>query len=573
MDDTSNIRKDNTLYEENVETSNGRSTPAQNDLVLRLEERIMELQGELEQDVEGGKSIKGLNYEDLCILPDVELPEGYKHPKFEMFNGTGDLKVHLRTYCDKLVGVGKDERIHMKLFMRSLTGDALSWYISQNPKKWVNWVSMASDFMDRFRFNTENAPDVFYIQNLKKNPTETFPEYATRWRSEDAKVRPTLEEEQMNKFFIRAQDPQYYERLMVIENHKFSDIIKLGERIEEGIKSGMVTNFKALQATNKALQSGGISKKKEVDAVMLYERLKAASYVTPIPVVAMENSSQRVNSNKTCAYHSGMKGHTIDECCALKDKIHTLIDTKVIQAKEVAPNRRETGAAQGMTRTGRVYTPEHLEGTSKGATSKQPIIESDLDDLWRKISILSLLQNSEAHRNALMKVLKEAYVPNNITSGEMDNMVGQVLESHKITLHEDEFPPEGLSHNRALHITMRFEDKFIARVLIDRGSSLNIFPLTTLKRLGKGLHEIRAGTMNVNAFDRSQRATIEEINLFLQMASTWFDVEFQEVIIHEDGSNPIYTNQIVPVVENKRKLGGETYYRIERINAIEKDKG
>ncbi|XP_070040425.1 uncharacterized protein [Nicotiana tomentosiformis] len=206
------------------------------------------------QGVKGGKGIEGLNYEDLCIQLDIELPGGYKPPKYEMFNGTGDPKVDLRTYCDKLVGVGKDERIRMKLFMRSLTGDALSWYISQNSNRWVSWVSMASDFMDRFRFNTENAPEVFYIQNLKKNPTETFSEYATRWRSEAAKVRPTLEEEQMNKFFVRAQDPQYYERLMVIENHKFSDIIKLGERIEEGIKSGMVTNFEALQATNKTFQ-------------------------------------------------------------------------------------------------------------------------------------------------------------------------------------------------------------------------------------------------------------------------------------------------------------------------------
>ncbi|XP_070036812.1 uncharacterized protein [Nicotiana tomentosiformis] len=111
-----------------------------------------------------------------------------------MFDGTGDPKVHLRTYCDRLVGVGKDERICMKLFMRSLNGDALSWYLSQNPKKWVYWVSMASDFMDQFRFNKENAPDIFYIQNLKKKPTKTFREYATGWRSEAAKVRPALEE-------------------------------------------------------------------------------------------------------------------------------------------------------------------------------------------------------------------------------------------------------------------------------------------------------------------------------------------------------------------------------------------
>nr|XP_033508476.1 uncharacterized protein LOC117273422 [Nicotiana tomentosiformis] len=128
-----------------------------------------------------------------------------------MFNGTGDPKVHLRTYCNKLAGVGKNEQIRMKLFIRSLIGDALSWYISQNPKKWVNWVSMASYFMDRFRFNTENALDIFYIQNLKKKQTETFCEYATHWRSEAAKVRPPLEEEQMNKFFVRDQYPYYYE--------------------------------------------------------------------------------------------------------------------------------------------------------------------------------------------------------------------------------------------------------------------------------------------------------------------------------------------------------------------------
>ncbi|XP_070025115.1 uncharacterized protein [Nicotiana sylvestris] len=216
-----------------------------------MAEELKKLTGRV-QSVVGGKGIEGLNYEDFCVQLDVELSEGYKPPKFERFDEIGDSKVHLRTYYDKLVGVGKDERLRMKLFMRSLTGDALSWYMSQNPKKWVNWVSMASDFMDRFRFNTENTPDVFYIQNLKKKPTETFREYATRWILEAAKERAALEEEQMNKFFVKAQYPQYYERLMVIENHKFSNIIKLGERIEEGIKSGMVTNFEAFQATNKA---------------------------------------------------------------------------------------------------------------------------------------------------------------------------------------------------------------------------------------------------------------------------------------------------------------------------------
>jgi len=132
------------------------STPESDDkdsLIRNLASELKKLTSRI-QGVEGSKGIEELNYKDLCIQPDVELPQGYKPPNFEMSDGTGDPRVYLRTYCDKLVGVGKDERIRMKLFMRSLRGDALSWYISQDSKKWSNWVSMESGFMDRFRFNT-----------------------------------------------------------------------------------------------------------------------------------------------------------------------------------------------------------------------------------------------------------------------------------------------------------------------------------------------------------------------------------------------------------------------------------
>lgn len=106
-------------------------------LIKSMAEELKRLTGRI-QTVETGKDIEGFNYEDLCIQPNVERPEGYKPPKFEMFDGAGDTKAHLRMYCDKLVGVGKNEQIRMKLFMRSLTGDALSWYIGQDPKKWHN---------------------------------------------------------------------------------------------------------------------------------------------------------------------------------------------------------------------------------------------------------------------------------------------------------------------------------------------------------------------------------------------------------------------------------------------------
>ncbi|XP_070017204.1 uncharacterized protein [Nicotiana sylvestris] len=577
-------------------------------------------------------------------------------------------------YCDKLVGVGRDEKIRMKLFMRSLKGDALSWYISQDSKKWTSW-------------------------NLKKKPTKNFREYAIRWRSEAAKVRPALEEEQMNRFFVRAQDPQYYERLMLIEGQRFSDIIKLGERIEEGIKNGMVTNLEALQATNKALQSGGSSKKKDVNFVMAAQKKEPAPNVrnNPLPdhegrgihmieikddwdpkgsigLIAKGDEPKKpiVTLNPIVVQIQPSEGDVVNVSVPLKFEAPpskapkpievefgvarvpmpfevtvlppkapipvsmtdvTPFKTNAIPWDYTAEARRKgktyTGeviAAQGMTRTGRVYTPEHLAASIKQASGRN--VETGPDDLWRKvqakeysfveqlnktpaqISILTLLQSSEAHKNALIKVLSEAYVPSNITRGKIANMVGQVLESHKITFHEDELPPEGLGHNKVLHITVQYEDHFVTRILVDGGANLNICPLVTLRTLAKGLHEIKDWAISVKDFDGSQRTTIGEIILCLQMGPTWFDVEFQvidvpasynlllgrpwihvvgavastlhqavkfewnqrEVIIDGDGSNPIYSRQAIPMIGGRRKIDGETYHHIERVNAIDKDK-
>jgi len=76
----------------------------------------------------------GLNYKNLCIHPDLDLPKGFKVPKFITFNGTGNPLAHLKAYCDQLVGVGKNEALLMRLFSRSLNREALGWFTSPELK-------------------------------------------------------------------------------------------------------------------------------------------------------------------------------------------------------------------------------------------------------------------------------------------------------------------------------------------------------------------------------------------------------------------------------------------------------
>nr|XP_016461038.1 PREDICTED: uncharacterized protein LOC107784420 [Nicotiana tabacum] len=93
---------------------------------------------------------ESLDNEDLCIHPDVDMPAGYKPPKFDIFDGTGDPHAYLRAYCDMLVGVGRNVKLRMKLFIRSLTGEPLTWYTRQDPQNWRTWQDMAEDFMNHF---------------------------------------------------------------------------------------------------------------------------------------------------------------------------------------------------------------------------------------------------------------------------------------------------------------------------------------------------------------------------------------------------------------------------------------
>ncbi|XP_070002937.1 uncharacterized protein [Nicotiana sylvestris] len=75
-------------------------------------------------------------YKDLCLLPDVQLPAGFKMPKFDLYDGHGDPVAHLRGFCSKMRGAGGRDELLMAYFSQSLSGSALEWYTRQDHSRW-----------------------------------------------------------------------------------------------------------------------------------------------------------------------------------------------------------------------------------------------------------------------------------------------------------------------------------------------------------------------------------------------------------------------------------------------------
>ncbi|KAI5387117.1 hypothetical protein KIW84_073321 [Lathyrus oleraceus] len=153
-----------------------------------------------------------------------------------------------------------------------------------------------------------------------------------------------------------------------------------------------------------------------------------------------------------------------------------------------------------------------------------------------KISVLSLLMNSEPHREALQKVLDVAYVDHDVTIGQFDNIVANITACNNLSFCDVDLPEEGRDHNLALHIFMSYKDDAMSNVLVDTGSSLIVLPKSTLAKLSYQGPPMRQSGVVVKAFDGSRKTVIGEVELPVEIGPSDFQTTFQIDVEDEVGT-------------------------------------
>ena len=118
-----------------------------------------------------------------------------------------------------------------------------------------------------------------------------------------------------------------------------------------------------------------------------------------------------------------------------------------------------------------------------------------------QLSILAMLLSSEVYHEDLLKVLKETRIPTNIIDSSFKGMVSLVLATNQASFSNDELPLEGKDYTLAMHIIVKCEDMIVARVLIDNGSALNVYPMAILECLNVDMSFVKPTTMIIRAFE------------------------------------------------------------------------
>jgi hypothetical protein len=200
-----------------------------------------------------------------------------------------------------------------------------------------------------------------------------------------------------------------------------------------------------------------------------------------------------------------------------------------------------------------------------------------------KIFVLSLLMNSEPHRETLKRVLDVAYVDHNVTIEQFDSIVANITACNNLSFSDDDLPEEGKDHNLALHISMNCKDDALSNVLVDTGSSLNVLPKSTLAKLSYQGPPMRQSGVVVKAFDGSRKTVIGELELPIKIGPSDFQITFQVMDIHpsyscllgrpwihEAGAVTSTLHQKLKFVKNKKLVvvGGEKALLVSHLSSF-----
>jgi len=100
---------------------------------------------------------------------------------------------------------------------------------------------------------------------MKKTDSETFREYAQRWRQKASQVQPPLSEKEIVRVFVKTLDRTYFEKLLGCVTNHFSNVVIVGKQVEDAIKENKLSGPSIHQDKGKKL--GFTKKEREVHVI------------------------------------------------------------------------------------------------------------------------------------------------------------------------------------------------------------------------------------------------------------------------------------------------------------------
>ncbi|KAI5424556.1 hypothetical protein KIW84_030655 [Lathyrus oleraceus] len=553
-----------------------------------MKDQFLELRKELK--TLRGKDLFGKSAAELCLVPNVKIPIKFKVPDFEKYKGNTCPLSHLVMYARKISTQTDNDQLLIHYFQDSLSGAAVRWYMGLESSNIRSFNGLGEAFVKQYKYNVDMAPDRDHKEIWKLCKEEGGNCYPLKTKVQDLVRSGILFFEDVGPNVKKNPLPEHGKSVNMVQGFPGKYKVKYVSHIRQSLVElhRLLCDYshyendhdrcrvcyvnqrgcrQVRRDVQEMLDEGVIEilQNRNVDEDELEVNVISLVFRIPEPVVIKYDGSKQKVSPALTIKPAGPIPYSFEKAVPYRYNA-----VAVENGKEVSfPSSSVVNIADADTRGSidadfverpignAVSTLNPALVVKPSSTLKTPVsagpngnTREDCDEMLRlikrseynvvdqllqtpsKISVLSLLLNSEPHREALQKVLDVAYVDHDVTIEQFDSIVANITACNNLSFCVSDLPEEGRDHNLALHISMSCKDDAMSNVLVDTGSSLNVLPKTTLSKLSYQGPPMRQSGVVVKAFDGSRKTVIGEVDLPVKIGPSDFHITFQVMDIH-----------------------------------------
>ncbi|XP_050914928.1 uncharacterized protein LOC127129856 [Lathyrus oleraceus] len=217
-----------------------------------------------------GDQIFGVVAREMCLVSGLVIPAKFKTPNLDQYEGATCPKSHLIMYYRKMTAHVDNDKLIIHCFQDSLKGASSKWYLTLDQTRIHCFQDLSYAFIKQYKYNMDLAPDRRQLLSMSPKDSESFKEYAQRWRETASQVEPPLTEKELEDWFVDTVRPNFFERIVGSVTTSFSDLVAMGIKVELGLKNDNMIIEASNSNNNIKKFSSSFHKKKEgeTNAVM-----------------------------------------------------------------------------------------------------------------------------------------------------------------------------------------------------------------------------------------------------------------------------------------------------------------
>ncbi|XP_074290258.1 uncharacterized protein LOC141616989 [Silene latifolia] len=180
-----------------------------------------------------------------------KLPTNFVLTDIPKFKGTEDPLQHIRSYKEYLALRGVPAEMLPHIFAQSLGEHPKAWFYSLELKNFPTFEDIAVEFCKHFAIMPRFGLIVRTLEVMTRRIRRDFFNSSTIWPGrESVKLAKRPEETEMVDKFIKNLRPVYRDAIKYQHFGSFKDLIRVGRKIEDDVRSAEVEKPKGYQGAS-----------------------------------------------------------------------------------------------------------------------------------------------------------------------------------------------------------------------------------------------------------------------------------------------------------------------------------